>query len=197
MLPPAYRDIAEAYAASPLAMQGLFEAGRIWRQQGEHARARRSLEALVKRYPQASMRYEAWLLLGQSRLDLKAYAEALDAFAEAAQAPDKKLAAQAVWYSGRAHSAAGDLQQGINAYLRLVYLYPDATTLVPQALREAARNYVALRKCSEALKVYDKIPATRRPGQAKTVNGARTCQGAGAGRRLVSIARWKQKGWKG
>lgn len=62
-----------------------------------------------------------------------------------------------MWHTGQAYSAAGDLQKGINAYLRVAYLYPEATTLVPKALREAARNYITLNKCPEALKVYEKF----------------------------------------
>jgi tetratricopeptide (TPR) repeat protein len=152
-----YRHIAEAYPASPLAAQGLFQAGLIWQKQQDYERARQQFEAVIERYPQAPIRYETWLQLGQAHLALKDPVAALNAFSEASKAPDKGLASQALWYSGRAHSVAGDLQNGINAYLRVAYLYPEAKTLVPQALREAARNYVALNKCPEALKVYEKF----------------------------------------
>jgi tetratricopeptide (TPR) repeat protein len=152
-----YSHIAEVYPASPLAALGLFQAGLIWQKQQDDKRARQQFEAVLERYPQAPIRYEAWLQLGQTHLALKASKAALKAFSEASKAPDKELASRAVWHSGQAYSVAGDLQKGINAYLRVAYLYPEAKTLVPQALREAARNYVALNKCPEALKVYEKF----------------------------------------
>jgi TolA-binding protein len=152
-----YNQIAKAYPDSPLAATGLFQAGWIWQQQKDYQRARQQFEAVVERYPQALIRYDAWLQLGRAHVSLNDPEAALRAFTEASKSPDKELAAQAVWYSGQAHSAAGDLQKGINAYLRVAYLYPEAKDLVPKALREAARNYVALNKCPEALKVYEKF----------------------------------------
>jgi tetratricopeptide (TPR) repeat protein len=152
-----YGHIAEAYPASPIAARGLFQAGLTWQQQGNDKRARQQFETVIERYPQAPIRYESWLQLGRTHLALKDSKAALDAFSEASKAPDKEIASQAVWQSGRAYSATGDLQKGINAYLRVAYLYPEAKTLVPQALREAARNYMALHKCPEALKVYEKF----------------------------------------
>ena len=68
-----------------------------------------------------------------------------------------RQAAQAQLQLGRAYSLGGDLQQGINAYLRVAYLYPEAEGLVTGALRQAARNYVKLGKCPEALTVYTKL----------------------------------------
>jgi hypothetical protein len=52
---------------------------------------------------------------------------------------------------------AGDLQQGVNAYLRVAYLYPEEGTFVAQALQQAARNYVKLQQCTDALTVYSKL----------------------------------------
>ena len=152
-----YGHIAEAYPASPIAARGLLQAGLIWQKQGDDKRARQQFETLIERYPQSPIRYETWLQLGKTHLALKAPQAALDAFSEASKAPDKELASQAVWQSGQAYSTTGDLQKGINAYLRVAYLYPEVKALVPQALREAARNYVALHKCPEALKVYEKF----------------------------------------
>jgi tetratricopeptide (TPR) repeat protein len=152
-----YHRVAEAYPESPIAAQSLFQAGLMWQKQGNDKRARQQFETVIERYPQSPIRYETWLQLGRTHLALKAPEAALDAFVEASKTPDKAIASQAVWQSGQAYSAAGDLQKGINAYLRVAYLYPDVKALVPQALREAARNYMALHKCPEALKVYEKF----------------------------------------
>jgi TolA-binding protein len=162
-----YQRITEAYPDSPVAAQGLFQAGLMWQKQGDNKRARQQFETVIKRYPQSPIRYDTWLQLGKTHLALKAPQAALNAFSEASKAPDKTLASQAVWQSGQAYSAAGDLQKGINAYLRVAYLYPEDKTLVPQALREAARNYMALHKCPEALKVYEKFQQQEVSAQQK------------------------------
>ncbi len=152
-----YTQIAEAYPDSPLAARGLFQAGLVWQRQLNYEKAGRLFETVIERYPKAPIRYESWLQLGIVRLAMKTPQTALDVLSKASETPDKGIASQAVWHSGRAHTAAGDLQKGINAYLRVAYLYPEAKALVPEALREAARNYTALNKCPEALKVYDKL----------------------------------------
>lgn len=89
-----YRQIAEMYPDSPLAAPGLFQAGLIWQQQRDNERAREQFEAVIERYPQAPIRYEAWLQLGRSHLALQASKAALNAFTEASKAPDKGLASQ-------------------------------------------------------------------------------------------------------
>lgn len=135
----------------------------VWQNRQNYERARQQFEAVIERYPQAPIRYENWLQLGIAHMALKAPQAALNALSKASKAPDKKLALQAAWHSGRAHSIAGDLQKGINAYFRVIYsedkilVSPEDKILVSQALHEAARNYIALNKCPEALKVYEKF----------------------------------------
>jgi tetratricopeptide (TPR) repeat protein len=90
-------------------------------------------------------------------LEQHQYERAVALLQQAQQAPDTQIAAQAQLQLGRAYSLGGDLQEGINAYLRVAYLYPDAGRLVTGALQQAARNYVKLGKCPEALTVYTKL----------------------------------------
>ena len=155
--PQRYARVAEAYPESPLAARSLFQAGRLSQTNGAYEQALGYFERIVLSYPHDPLRYDSWLQWGVTLLDLKQPKRALEVLQEAQQTPDQRIAAQAQWHIGRAHTQAGALQQGTNAYLRVAYLYPNEKGLVSEALRQAARNYVSLGKCSEALTVYDKL----------------------------------------
>jgi TolA-binding protein len=155
--PQRYARVAEAYPESPLAARSLHQAGRLSQNNGAYAQALGYFERVVLSYPHDPLRYDSWLQWGVVLLDLKQPERALDVLQEAQQTLDQHIAAQAQWHIGRAHTQAGSLQQGTNAYLRVAYLYPNEKGLVSEALRQAARNYVSLGKCPEALTVYDKL----------------------------------------
>lgn len=155
--PQRYARVAEAYPESPLAARSLHQAGRLSQTNGAYAQALGYFERIVLSYPHDPLRYDSWLQWGVALLDLKQPERALEVLQEAQQTPDQHIAAQAQWQIGRAHTQAGALQQGTNAYLRVAYLYPNEKGLVSEALRQAARNYVSLGKCQEALTVYDKL----------------------------------------
>jgi tetratricopeptide (TPR) repeat protein len=135
----------------------LYRAGRLLRAQQDYQEAQRYFEAVVQQYPTDPIRYASLLQWGITQLDLQQPDRAIDLLQQAQQTPDTSLAAQVQLYLGKAYLLAGDLQQSINAYLRVAYLYPDEVAFVAQALRQAARNYVKLGKCSEALTVYTKL----------------------------------------
>ncbi len=152
-----YARIADVYPQSPLAARGLYEAGRLLHAQKVYAKAQQYFAQAVRRYPNDPIRYDSWLQWGITWLDMQQPKDAIEVLEKVREAPESRLAAQAQWQIGRAHTLAGDLQQGINAYLRVAYIYPDEKGLVAEALRQAARNYVTLGKCSEAMTVYDKL----------------------------------------
>ena len=116
-------------------------------------------------YPHDAARYESWLHWGVSLLDLKLPQEAIEVLEEAKETTEVAIAAQAQWHIGRAHSLNGAMQKSINAYLQVAYRYPDQKGLVAEALRQAARGYLTLGKCPEALSVYAKLRQEAPSGQ--------------------------------
>jgi tetratricopeptide (TPR) repeat protein len=132
-----YSRLAEVYPQSPLAPRGLYQAGHLLQTQKAYEEAQRYFEEVVQRYPTDPTRYASLLQWGMTLLEQHQYERAVALLQQAQQAPD--------------------LQEGINAYLRVAYLYPDAGRLVTGALQQAARNYVKLGKCPEALTVYAKL----------------------------------------
>jgi tetratricopeptide (TPR) repeat protein len=96
------------------------------------------------------------------------------------KAPETNLAAQAQLQLGNAYALAGDLQQSINAHLRVAYLYPDEELLVLQALRQAARNYVKLGRCADASTVYAKL-LDRSPSTQESQSIRREIERSGCG----------------
>ena len=152
-----YVRIAEDYPEAAVAARGLYQAGRVLQGQRRYRRAQQNFKGAVERYPADPIRFASWLQWGVTLLEQRQPTRALPLLQQAQQAPDTYIAARAQAQIGRAHSLAGDLQQGINAFLRVAYLYPEEKTLVATAFRQAAQNYVKLGKCAEALKVYAKL----------------------------------------
>ncbi len=152
-----YVRIAEDYPEASVAARGLYQAGRVLQGQRKYRQAQQYFEGAVERYPANPIRFASWLQWGMTLLEQRQPARALPLLQQAQQAPAAHIAARAQAQIGRAHSLAGDLQQGINAFLRVAYLYPEEKTLVATAFRQAAQNYVKLGKCAEALKVYSKL----------------------------------------
>lgn len=152
-----YRRIAEQYPESALAAPGLYRTGRLLLAQHHYEEAQHQFEAVVQQYPTDPIRFASLLQVGMIELHLRHPERAIAVLQQAQQAPDVQLAAQVQFQLGRAYALAGDLQQSINAYLRVAYLYPDEATLVAQSLQQAARQYVEIGKCAEALTVYTKL----------------------------------------
>lgn len=152
-----YAQVSALYPDSPLAARGLYQAGRLAQAKKDYSQARTYFERVVLKYPHDSVRSDSWLQWGVVLLEMNQAKRALEVLQEAQQTQDQHIAAQAQWQIGRAHTAAGALQEGTNAYLRVAYLYPNEQSLVAEALRQAARNYVSLGKCPEALTVYEKL----------------------------------------
>jgi tetratricopeptide (TPR) repeat protein len=152
-----YAQIAQTYPESGLAAQGLYRAGRLLMSEEQYHKAQGYFETVVEQYPDAPIRYASQYQLGAALLNLRQPGPAINVLQQAQQTPDLHLAAQVQMMIGRAHSDAGDRQESINAYLRVAYLYPDEAELVKQALRQVARHYAALQKCSEATTVYSKL----------------------------------------
>ena len=152
-----YAQVADQYPESRMAARGLYQAGRLAQTAKDYDQAREYFKQVVLTYPHDSVRSDSWLQWGVTLLEMKRSKRALEVLEEAQQTPDPHVAAQAQWQIGRAHTQAGALQEGTNAYLRVAYLYPSEKSLVAEALRQAARNYVSLGKCPEALTVYEKL----------------------------------------
>ncbi|MGQ4807118.1 Cell division coordinator CpoB [Candidatus Entotheonellaceae bacterium PAL068K] len=152
-----YTQIAEQYPESSLAARGLHEAGRVLAAQQKYREAQHYFETVVQQYSADPMHFASLLQWGRILLHKKRPEQAIELLQRAQQAPDSHLAAQVQLDLGRAYLQTDDVQQSINAYLRVAYLYPDETTLVALALRQAAHNYIRLGKCSEALTVYTKL----------------------------------------
>jgi TolA-binding protein len=152
-----YTQLVQRYPEHALVVRGLYQAGKVLLAQQRYREAQQRFETIVRRYPDESLRFASLLQLGRIQLRLDRPQEAISLFRQVQEAPDPRLAAQAYFQLGEAYSQAGDLQQGIKAYLRVSYLYPDEEEAVVQALRQAARNYVALGNCAEARAVYGKL----------------------------------------
>jgi TolA-binding protein len=152
-----YEQLATQYPDHTLAARGLFHAGRLLLAQQNYQAAQRYFEAVVQQYPTDPWRYDSILQWGITSLQQRQLERAIELFQQAQQAPDTRLAAQAQLQLGHAYALAGDLQQSINAYLRVAYLYPDEEASVGQALQQATRNYAKLKMCAEAFTVYAKL----------------------------------------
>jgi tetratricopeptide (TPR) repeat protein len=152
-----YEQLASQSATRAVAARGLLAAGRLLLAQKDYAAALRYFDTIIRQYPQEPLRYESLLQSGISHLHQQQPDRAITVLQQAAQAPEARLAANAQLQLGHAYSLAGDLQQGVNAYLRVAYLYPEERTASAQALHAAARNYVKLQRCADAVTVYTKL----------------------------------------
>lgn len=152
-----YEQLAVQHPENAVAARGLLAAARLLTAQQQYPTAQRYLETIVRQYPQEPLRYESMWQLGMVHLAQRQPERAIAVLQQAEQASETRLAANIQLQLGHAYSAAGNRQQGVNVYLRIPYLYPQEQTLVIQALRAAATNYVTLRKCVEAQTVYTKL----------------------------------------
>jgi tetratricopeptide (TPR) repeat protein len=152
-----YARIAEQFPEGVLAAQGLFAAGRLLLTQQKYQEAERYFEQVVTQYSADPLRYDSLLQWGITQLQMQRPERAITLLQQAQQAPEPRVAAQVQLQLGHAYARLGNLQESNNAYLRLVYLYPDEASLVTQALRHVAKNYVKLGMCSDASAVYTKL----------------------------------------
>jgi len=152
-----YARIAEQFPESVLAARGLFAAGRLLLTQQKYQDAARYFEKVVTQYSADALRYDSLLQWGITQLQMQRPEHAVALLQQAQQAPEPRIAAPVQLHLGHAYALLGNLQESNNAYLRLVYLYPDEASLVTQALRQVAKNYVKLGMCSDASTVYTKL----------------------------------------
>jgi tetratricopeptide (TPR) repeat protein len=152
-----YTRIAEQFPENVLAARGLFAAGRLLLTQQKYQEAEHYFEQVVTQYSADALRYDSLLQWGIAELQMQRPEHAITLLQQAQQAPEPRVAAQVQLQLGHAYTLLGNLQESSNAYLRLVYLYPDEESLVTQALRQVAKNYVKLGMCSEASTVYNKL----------------------------------------
>jgi TolA-binding protein len=173
-----YEQVATQYPKSALAPRGLLSAARLMSAQNNAQAAQRYLTTLTEQYPEDPLRYEGLLEWGTTLLRLKQPDRAISTLQQVLKAPEPGVAAQAQLQLGYAYAQAGDLQQSINAHLRVAYLYPDEAPLVLQALRQAAQNYVKLGRCTDASTVYAKL-LERSPNTQEAQNIRREIERSG------------------
>lgn len=152
-----YVQLARHYPQHALAVRGLHQAGQVRFAQQKYQEAQQHFETVVQQYPDAPRRLASLLQLGRIHLRLARPAEAIPLLQQVQKASEPRLAAQGYFHLGEAYAQLGEVQQSLDAYLRVTYLYPDETALVVQALRQAARHHVALGQCPEAQAVYAKL----------------------------------------
>lgn len=147
------------------AMKGLLYFGRASLQGQDPAAAAKAFEAFLKAYPESELAVDARLGMAEIELVNKNYEKALADLRELAAPFDAQLkppaqqvafAAAAYLGIGRALEAQQQLPAALDAYLRVIALYPDPKAY-PEALYHAGLVFNALEKFEKAERLLNEL----------------------------------------
>jgi TolA-binding protein len=95
--------------------------------------------------------------LGILYLTQKKFGEAVAAFSVAVRSPEERVASQAQFKLGEAYLEAGNRESALVQFSKVVYLYPQYSDLMEEALLKLGALYVEEKKIAEARQIYHKL----------------------------------------
>jgi len=128
-----------------------------YQQLGKAELAEKILKELIGKYSQDDIQFEGQLRLGLFYEAQKRFTEATAAFSAAARSPEERVACQAQLKLGEVHKKAGEKEAAILQFSKVVYLYPQQTDAIEEALLNLGALYLEARKIPEAKQAYRKL----------------------------------------
>jgi tol-pal system protein YbgF len=113
----------------------------------------------IEKFREDEMKYEGYLRLGLLFMSQKKFGEAISAFSVGIQSPVEGVASQAHLKLGEAHLGAGNREQAVLQFSRVIYLYPHRPEVMEEALLKLGMVYLEEKKFTEAKQVYQKLLA--------------------------------------
>ncbi len=177
------------------AMKGLLYFGRTCLQGQDLTAAARAFEAFLKAYPESDLAVDARLGMAEIELLNKNYEKALADLRELAAPFDAQLkppveqvvfAAGAYLGIGRALEAQQQLPEALDAYLRVIALYPDPKAY-PEALYRAGLVFNSLEQFEKAERLLNELNDNY-PDHALAKQAEPVRQAAGARAREAAAA---------
>ena len=144
----------EIYAKARLAIADIFS------QQVDSQEAIDTYQDIVTTVP--DFRRDAYLKIARIQEKNKRYAPALESYLKALESPkglSRITDAELRFYVADAHELLNDPQEAVDAYLKIPYLNPEATSWVIKAYLRAARIFENDSKWEKASTIYKKILA--------------------------------------
>jgi TolA-binding protein len=152
-----YEWVVKSHPSHRLVKQVYLGMEEGYRNLGKTDQAEKALKELINRFPQDDIRFEGQLRLGLLAMVQKKFAEAISAFSAAARSPEGRVASQAQLKWGEAHREAGEKETAILQFSKVVYLYPQQTEVMEEALLNLGALYMEGRKFPEARQTYRKL----------------------------------------
>jgi tetratricopeptide (TPR) repeat protein len=128
-----------------------------YRNLGKTEESEKILKELVARFPQDDLRFEGHLRLGLLYFIQKRFGEAISHLSIAIRSPEESVASQAQFRLGEAYLGNENKEQAVLQFSRVVYLFPQQSELIEQALLKLGPLYMEEKKFSEARQVYRKL----------------------------------------
>jgi len=128
-----------------------------YRNLGRMDLAEKVLKELLTNFPQDDVRFEAHLRLGLLYLAQKKMKDAITQLSLALRSPEEHVASQALFKLGEAYIGVEEKSLALLQFSKVVYLYPQQSEVMEEALLKLGSLYIEEKKVSEARQVYQKL----------------------------------------
>ncbi|PEN15172.1 hypothetical protein CRI94_02495 [Longibacter salinarum] len=135
----------------------LYQTGEALSRADRNDEAIRSLQRLVREYPNSPWRGEAQFRIGFIHFQNQDYAAAREAYRTLIQRnPNERLAARAQYGIGDTYYNAGEMEQAVDAYLQVLQSHPDSE-YAPEAASSLQYALLATGDASRADQIIDQF----------------------------------------
>ena len=154
-----FRRLIEAYPGSPLVPEAALAIGVIDDAEGREAEARQQWEWVIARYPQMRFQALAYERIAEQFKRRGDYDGAAAYLATAIAAATPEARAHLQYRLAECHQERGALEEALQEYLKVDYLYPGSGDWSRRARLKAAQICEARQRWAQARSIYERLAA--------------------------------------
>ena len=132
-----YEEAIKLYSSLPKTDENIYKIALLYFKSGNYLEAKKNFETLYVKYPK--YKSDIAYYLGIIQLKLGNYDEAKRYFLEAIKSSDYKKVAESHYLLGTIYEKEGDLEDALNEYINVIYLYSQDKNLTFKSRIKAAK----------------------------------------------------------
>ena len=148
-----------------VAIEGSYQKGRCYRLMGEDEKALAQFQALSRNYPASLFAGRGQVQVGLIYYEEKRYQESLDVLNAVASSRTDVMGAEAQYSVGLAYFAMEKYADATAAFLRVKYVYPDASEWIARAYLKLGETYELTKDFGKARDAYQMVLNSNRENE--------------------------------